>query len=207
MVAKLSEAERAGLGQALPAWAMVEGRDAIRREFDTLEGREGRERCQIGLLDRHFDDRFVWDLATHPRILDCLEAVMGPDIMLLATHFFCKYPELRDATEAQAEKFVAWHQDVTYWGLEPAFAITAWYAVDDSDTENGCMRAIPGSHATGIRDHGKSSNEHIALLCGRRPAERQGAMIVPVESDGGKTEVGSQKWNSDFLSKRSTRPT
>ena len=33
MVAKLSEAERAGLGQALPAWAMVEGRDAIRREF------------------------------------------------------------------------------------------------------------------------------------------------------------------------------
>lgn len=33
MVAKLSEAERAGLGQALPAWTMVEGRDAIRREF------------------------------------------------------------------------------------------------------------------------------------------------------------------------------
>ena len=33
MVAKLSEAERTGLAQALPAWAMVEGRDAIRREF------------------------------------------------------------------------------------------------------------------------------------------------------------------------------
>lgn len=33
MVAKLSEAERAGLGQALPAWTMVEGRDAICREF------------------------------------------------------------------------------------------------------------------------------------------------------------------------------
>lgn len=27
MVAKLSEEERAGLGQALPAWAMVEGRE------------------------------------------------------------------------------------------------------------------------------------------------------------------------------------
>ncbi|TQF83839.1 4a-hydroxytetrahydrobiopterin dehydratase [Elioraea sp. Yellowstone] len=33
MVATLSEAERAGLGQALPGWSMVEGRDAIRRVF------------------------------------------------------------------------------------------------------------------------------------------------------------------------------
>src|SRR5205085_1530697 len=57
---------------------------------------------------------------------------------------------------ADAEaKFVAWHQDVTYWGLEPPLAVTAWYAVDDSDVENGCMRIIPGTHR-GIRAHGKS---------------------------------------------------
>jgi len=79
---------------------------------------------------------------------------MGPDILLLATHFFCKYPEPGEAAEGP-EKFVAWHQDVTYWRLEPAFALTAWYAVDDSDAENGCMRVIPGTHAE-IRDHGTS---------------------------------------------------
>jgi ectoine hydroxylase-related dioxygenase (phytanoyl-CoA dioxygenase family) len=45
---------------------------------------------------------------------------------------------------------------VTYWGLEPPFAITAWYAVDDSDVENGCMRVIPGTHRAGIREHGKA---------------------------------------------------
>jgi len=33
MVTTLSAAERAELGQALPAWSPVEGRDAIRREF------------------------------------------------------------------------------------------------------------------------------------------------------------------------------
>jgi non-heme Fe2+,alpha-ketoglutarate-dependent halogenase len=123
----------------------------VRTAFDTLEAREGREKCQIGLLDRHFDEAFVREIATHPAILDAVEAVLGPNILLLATHFFCKYPSASDAPE----RFVAWHQDVTYWGLEPPLALTAWYAVDDSDAENGCMRVIPGTHH-GIRQHGTS---------------------------------------------------
>ena len=99
-------------------------------------------------LDRHVDQRFIWELATKPTVLDMVEALLGPDILLLATHFFCKY--------GREEKFVAWHQDVTYWGLEPPHALTVWYAVDDSDRENGCMRVIPGTHKDGIRAHGKS---------------------------------------------------
>jgi len=127
-----------------------EGAERVRRQFDLLEAAEGRERAQIGLLDRHFDQPFVRELATHPAVLDAVEAVIGPDILLLATHFFCKYPA---PAGAETEKWVAWHQDVTYWGLEPPFAVTAWYAVDDSDAGNGCMRLIPGTHH-GIRAHG-----------------------------------------------------
>jgi len=165
----------------------------VRSEFDALEAGEGREKAQIGLLDRHLDQRFVWDLATHPAILDAVEAVMGPDILLLATHFFCKYPASPELAERERRsdrenegrgdrgahggdasavsptlrpsiispsppRFVAWHQDVTYWGLEPPFALTAWYAVDDSDVENGCMRVIPGTHA-GLREHGTAVRE------------------------------------------------
>lgn len=33
MIAKLSDDERAGLAEALPGWALVEGRDALFREF------------------------------------------------------------------------------------------------------------------------------------------------------------------------------
>ena len=77
---------------------------------------------------------------------------MGSDIMLLTTHFFCKYPD------PKGETFVAWHQDITYWGLEPPVAHTAWVAIDDSDIENGCMKAIPGTQKTGIAPHGKSEN-------------------------------------------------
>ena len=106
------------------------------------------------ILDRHFDVEFVWRLATHRRVLDAVEAVLGPDILLLASNFFCKYP-----AEERGERFVAWHQDVTYWGLEPPRAITAWIAIDDADVENGCMSVIPGSHRLGILEHGKSARE------------------------------------------------
>lgn len=124
----------------------------VREAFAGFEKSEGKEQCQIGLHGRHIDTRFVWELASDPRILDCIEVLMGPDIMVLSTHFFCKYP-------GSGTKFVAWHQDVTYWGLEPPYALTAWYAVDDSDVENGCMRVIPGSHVQGVMHHGKSSRE------------------------------------------------
>jgi non-haem Fe2+, alpha-ketoglutarate-dependent halogenase len=141
--------EREGFACPLPLHGPGEA-DRIRRQFDALEAREGREKCQIGLLDRHLDQEFVWELATHPGVLDAVSTVIGPDVLLLATHFFCKYPI------GPEEKFVAWHQDVTYWGLEPPFAVTAWYAVDESDRDNGCMRVIPGTHRAGVRAHGTS---------------------------------------------------
>ncbi len=159
--------------------------DGVRAAFNALEAKEGREKCQIGLMDRHYDQQFVWDLGTHPKVLDAVAAVMGPDVLLLATHFFCKYPEPRDARQDHAERFVAWHQDVTYWGLEPAFAVTAWYAVDDSDVENGCMRAIPGTHQ-GIREHGKSDRKGNLLSINQEvpvtPAEEASAMDMPLKA-------------------------
>jgi ectoine hydroxylase-related dioxygenase (phytanoyl-CoA dioxygenase family) len=125
--------------------------DEIRQHFDGLEQAEGTDKAQIGLLDRHFDQPFIYDLATSPAILDAIEQILGPGFQLLATHFFCKY--------GGGEKFVAWHQDVTYWQLDPPTALTVWYAVDDSSVENGCMRVIPGSHLDGIRHHGKSGQQ------------------------------------------------
>ncbi len=123
--------------------------DQIRLQFDQLESEVGREKAEIGLLDRHFDQPFIWELATRSAVLDRVERLIGPNILLLATHFFCKYGE--------GAKFVAWHQDVTYWGLEPPSALTVWYAVDGSDLENGCMRVLPGTHRGGIRTHGQAA--------------------------------------------------
>lgn len=125
----------------------------FRAAFDELEAREGKEKCQIGIQGRHFEEEFIWQLATDKRVVDVLQTVMGDDVMLLSTHVFCKYPD------PEAKAFVAWHQDITYWGLEPPISETAWIAIDDADIENGCMRFIPGSHKNGIATHGKSERE------------------------------------------------
>ena len=122
------QAERYRREGYLSGLPIAEPMDAARyqAEFDSIEKAEGREKCQIGILDRHFEEPFIWELASHPRVLDCVEALIGRDILLMATHAFCKYGD------PNAGSFVAWHQDVTYWGLEPPSALTAWYAIDDS---------------------------------------------------------------------------
>lgn len=83
---------------------------------------------------------FTWadELVHHPRILDAVESVLGPDILCWTTNFFIK--------EAANPGFVSWHQDSTYWGLEPDDVLTAWVAFTDATPENGYMQFLPGSH-------------------------------------------------------------
>jgi len=124
----------------------------IRTSFDEIEARLGKDEAQIGIIGKEREVSWLWNLATHPGILDAVQRAYGEDLLLIGTHVFCKYPVEDTGTEA----FVAWHQDVTYWGLEPPKAITAWLAIDDADEENGAMMVIPGSHLSGILDHGTS---------------------------------------------------
>ena len=151
-----------------------------RQQFDKLEKQVDQKTAQIGLVDYHFQHKFIWELATHPRILDAVEEVIGPNFYLLATHFFNKYGEGENASA-----FVAWHQDVTFWGLEPPYAITAWYAVDDADTENGCMQVIPNTHH-GIMEHGKAQQAGNLLSINQEvhvtPAQAATAVDLPLRA-------------------------
>lgn len=170
-----------------------------REAFDRLEEREGRDKARIGLLDYHFEESFLWQIAAHPRILDAMEALLGPNLLLLATHFFCKY--------GQEEKFVDWHQDATYWGLIPSITATAWYAVDDSDEENGCMRVIPGTHLGGIREHGTSTEEGNLLSVNQRvpvtSEEEQSVIALPLKA--GEISIHDGALIHGSLPNRSTR--
>ena len=119
------------------------------REFDRLEATVGKQAAQVGLTNVHKENERIWELVTHPKVLATVSQVLGPDLLLLGSHFFCKYPDLR-------ESYVSWHQDVTYWGLEPPTAVTLWLSIDGADVENGCMQFIPGSHQEGLLPHGKA---------------------------------------------------
>jgi phytanoyl-CoA hydroxylase len=84
------------------------------------------------------DDPFWLRLVGDDRLLDIAQQFIGPDIALFASHYICKPP-----FDGQP---VLWHQDGSYWPLEPMEVITLWLAVDDSTPENGCMRVIPRTH-------------------------------------------------------------
>ena len=64
--------------------------------------------------------------------------------MLLSTAIVCKYPPNPDQDDTESAKFVAWHQDLKYWGIRPLEEVTVWIAVDNTDEENGGMRFLPG---------------------------------------------------------------
>jgi hypothetical protein len=78
------------------------------------------------------------DLARSPEILDLVEQLIGPDIILWGAHVFCKPPG--DGFETP------WHQDGHYWPIRPLANCTVWVALEPSTRANGCLRVIPGSH-------------------------------------------------------------
>ncbi|MGE3067034.1 MAG: phytanoyl-CoA dioxygenase family protein [Hyphomicrobiaceae bacterium] len=86
---------------------------------------------------------FTWanEILHHPRILDAVEDLYGPDLMVYTTTNWIKEPN--------SGSFVSWHQDCTYFGLEPLDNVTVWLALSRADSESGCMRVLPGSHKSG----------------------------------------------------------
>jgi ectoine hydroxylase-related dioxygenase (phytanoyl-CoA dioxygenase family) len=92
----------------------------------------------------HFQDKRLLEFLLAPTLLDLVECIVGPNIVLWSSHFICKDPFVGRATP--------WHEDSTYWmGRLSSYdkIVTVWLALDDVDRENGCMRVIPGSHIEG----------------------------------------------------------
>ena len=73
-------------------------------------------------------------LAHDPRILDVVEDLLGPNLLIYTSTFFIKEPH--------SPTIAAWHQDSTYYGLEPKEEITVWIALTEADEDAGCMEAL-----------------------------------------------------------------
>ncbi|MFT5219790.1 MAG: non-heme Fe2+,alpha-ketoglutarate-dependent halogenase [Planctomycetota bacterium] len=86
----------------------------------------------------HLLFKWVDELMRHHRILDCIEDLIGPDILCWNSWFWIK--------EANSSSFVSWHQDSQYWGLNTDKLVTAWLALSPASVASGCMSVLPGSH-------------------------------------------------------------
>lgn len=83
----------------------------------------------------------IYDLVTHSRILDIIADLIGDTIILRHSHFFAKLPG--DGMQ------VSWHQDASYWPISPSRVVSAWLAIDASDSDNAALQVVPGSHKGG----------------------------------------------------------
>lgn len=99
----------------------------------------GDERAELSLQrGPHYLYPWLFELATSDAVLDAVEKILGPNILIWSSQFFMKDPG--------DGGYVSWHQDSTYWGLEPNTVTTAWIALTPSTVESGCMKVAPGTH-------------------------------------------------------------
>lgn len=145
-----------------------------RAYFDDLIGRllalnDGRDSYSINGF--HMKCRYQYDIVMHPKILDAVEDLLGPNFFCWGSHFFCKMP--------QEGRPVPFHQDATYWPFDTSRTCTVWLAIDDADKENAALQFVPGSHRE--PRPAKTTDQKAAVL------------NVEVETDGEEKYVNAMR--------------
>lgn len=139
---QLSDYEELGYLHSIPVLSSDEVarfRVAIEETCRALGGRVTR-------LDApHLFFRWAWDLATHRRVLDCLQQLIGPNVVLKSTRLFYKF--------GNSDSFVGWHQDGITEELKDAYVPAIWLGLTPATAENGCLRVVPRSQRLGLIPH------------------------------------------------------
>jgi hypothetical protein len=84
---------------------------------------------------------WVYELVSRTEVLDAVEDLIGPDILMYQNGAWFKDPD--------SGSYVSWHQDATYYGMEPQDLVTCWVALSPATLRSGCMQVHPGSHKAG----------------------------------------------------------
>ncbi|WP_233838031.1 phytanoyl-CoA dioxygenase family protein [Paraburkholderia sp. ZP32-5] len=158
--------------------------------LDQLEGFEAEQNSAAGVAGNfrprkgkgfnfkpHLLFRWVDEIAHNPVILDYVEDLIGPDIRLFNLAVWPKNP--RDPA------YISWHQDSTYFALDPASQVTVWIALADAPVEAGCMEVVPGSHKLGQLHHSEVPSDTILLSRGQTidvPYDRSRTEFMPVKA-------------------------
>jgi ectoine hydroxylase-related dioxygenase (phytanoyl-CoA dioxygenase family) len=130
----LSAKEAAMYRDALESVAASCG-EGHRRRFDNL----------------HLFFPWAYRLATSEALLNAVESILGPDIVIDGTLVFYKPPH--------DSGYASWHQDSVYSGWHLTPSVSAWIALTPSERSNGCMRVIPRSHKDGLLEHDNVLND------------------------------------------------
>jgi non-heme Fe2+,alpha-ketoglutarate-dependent halogenase len=139
---QLADYEEFGFLDSIPILSADEVRhfrEEVEKTCNALGGRVTR------LDGPHLYFHWAWDLSTHPRVLDCMEQLIGPNIMLKSTRLFYKC--------GRSDSFVGWHQDGLTEQVKDACVPAIWLGLTPATAENGCLRVVPQSHRLGLVQH------------------------------------------------------
>ncbi len=146
-----------------------------------LEHRQRLEQAEANFGPLHYRSKAhtiltsPYELATLPKVLDLVETMIGPDILLYNVTYITK--------EAHTKSHVSWHQDLTYWGLSDDDQVTLWLALSPATEQSGCMRMLPGSHVNGRVEHQATQDENNVLFQGQTVAGvcEEDSVLCPLE--------------------------
>lgn len=111
-------------------------------------------------INAHLVMPMVDRIARTKAILDAVEGVLGPDILLFSGEFFIK--------EAHTTQVVTMHQDLTYWGLGAIDGlVTVWVPLSPATAQSGCMQFVAGSHKNAILPHSDTFDDNNLLSRGQ----------------------------------------
>lgn len=146
-----------------------------REQLEAAEAKWPQALAGANRNNAHCNFTFLDEITHHPKLLDVVEDIIGPDILCCATVLFIK--------EANDPGFVSWHQDGKYMGLEPDNGVTAWVALSASNEHSGCMQVVPGSHKVGMLDHKDTFSETNILTRGQevQGVDTRTAVSMPLE--------------------------
>jgi phytanoyl-CoA hydroxylase len=107
--------------------------------------------CKINFFE---NDPVLRGYATHPRLLDAVEALLGPELLFVNSMVITKPPGVDGRHPL--------HQDLLYFGFRPGDAVVGtWTALDRVTRANGCLAVLPGSHRGELYPHELPGWEYV----------------------------------------------
>ena len=104
--------------------------------------------------------------ALNPRILDCVESLLGPDIKLYQDQLFMKPPRIGSRQAYHQDQPLGFHVD------PPHRMVTCWAALDEATIPNGCLWMLPGTHRHGWIEQERWREFERRSVAGELPEER-----------------------------------
>jgi len=174
--AQLETARTGGYAFPVPV-VPPERAQACLDRFEAYERETGVSAPRDLRVKPHLLFRWMWELGTAPALLDAVEDLIGPDVMLVTSAVWAK--------NARDPAYVTWHQDSAYFAYDPVDVWSAWIGLTDATLENGCMRYKPGSHLEPERPHVETWAADNLLQRGQYIPGFDGAGAVAAEVGAG----------------------